>query len=155
LSLQRAGKFNVPFGRHGRPYFPRAEMRRFAIFLQHATVCRADFRTTLAQAGPDDLVYCDPPYSPASATARFAAYAPGGFTTSDHAALVTLASEAARRGAYVIMSNHDTPSTRCLYRNASRLDSFTVTRTISCRGANRRPAPELLVCYAPCPHAKL
>lgn len=144
------GEFNVPFGRHARPYFPCAEMRQFATRLHQVRFVCADFREILAQAGAGDFVYCDPPYCPAGATARFAEYAPGGFSLEDHRDLARHCRATAHRGACVVISNHDTAFTRRLYRDATSKMSLTVPRTISRRGDGRKPARELLVIYRPC-----
>ncbi len=146
----RRGGFNVPFGRHARPYFPRAEIVRFASVLRRAKFVQADFRALLAAAGPGDFVYCDPPYAAAAGhCAGFTAYAPGGFTVPDHRDLADAARAAARRGACVVISNHDSPFTRDLYRDATALRALAVPRTISRNANRRRPVRELLITYAP------
>ena len=143
------GGFNVPFGRYTSPRFPRDEMRAFAAMLQRCTLQHADFRPVLAQAGAGDFVYCDPPYVPASATANFTGYAPGGFTARDQSDLVACCTAAAQRGACVALSNHDTPETRALYRGADECRELLVARRISCNISKRTPARELLAVFRP------
>lgn len=146
----RRGEFNVPFGRHARPYFPREELRHFATTLRAATFVRADFRTLLAQAGPGDFVYCDPPYAPtADRRDGFTAYAPGGFSAQDQRDLAAACRAAAGRGARVLISNHDSPFTRDLYHDATAMQSVMVRRAISRSGDRRQPARELLITYSP------
>jgi DNA adenine methylase len=143
----RKGAFNVPFGRYDRVYFPAGEMRAFAERLEMAELRAMDFRRALALAGHGDVVYCDPPYVPLTATANFTGYAAGGFSERDQRELHTLAVEAADRGALVVLSNHDTPFTRHLYRGAARLESLLMPRTISCDGTNRTKAAELIAVF--------
>ena len=92
------------------------------------------------------LFYCDPPYVPLSASAQFTAYSSGGFGVIEQEALADAARAAARRGALVILSNHDTPLTRSLYQGAA-LSSFPVQRLISCKGESRHSAQELLAVW--------
>jgi len=144
--FNRTGQFNVPFG-SSEPYFPREEMLVFAARLQTAFLEIQDFRVTLAQAGHDDVVYCDPPYVPLSATANFTDYASGGFSLKDQKDLAACAIRAAQRGATVIISNHDTPLTRELYHDASQIITLQVRRSISCDGENRGKAKELIAVF--------
>jgi DNA adenine methylase len=142
------GEFNTPFGRYDRvPYFPADEMLAFARKLRTAKLQTMDFRKALPQAGQDDVVYCDPPYEPLTATANFTSYAAGGFGQQDQRDLHALALEASERGAVVVISNHDTLFTQKLYSGASRLEEVLVSRTISCNGQNRKKARELIAVF--------
>ena len=131
------GGFNVPFGRYKQPYFPEAEMRLFA---EKARDTRAiflcnDFRTSIpyiAKNRPDSVIYCDPPYIPASKTANFTAYGKP-FTLDDHRALVaTLIDAHHQHGARSVISNSDTPETREIYSDFN-LHAFSVRRSVSAK----------------------
>lgn len=142
-----SGGFNVPFGRYTRPYFPRNEM---VYCWQKAARCEfvvADFLTTLHATAPGDVVYCDPPYVPLSATAHFTSYSADGFSLASQQRLAQAAEATARRGVPVIISNHDVPFTREIYVGADELLFFDVQRHISCDGANRTAAAELLALF--------
>ena len=142
------GEFNVPFGRYVRPYFPLGELRAFYSKTQETDtkfVCR-DFRKVFAGLKPGDVVYCDPPYVPLSKTASFTSYAGNGFSAEDQRDLAALATAAHGRGIPVIVSNHNTETTRDLYATAD-LRRFNVQRFISRNGADRQTAPELLAVY--------
>jgi DNA adenine methylase len=108
----------------------------------------------LAEAGEGDLVYCDPPYAPASVTANFTAYAKGGFGARDQSELAMHCRVAAARGAHVLISNHDTPETRALYASADECHELLVPRRISCHAATRTRVRELLVVFRPATVAK-
>lgn len=140
------GEFNVPFGRYTRPYFPERELHDFHERAQRATFCTADFRTILAAARPGDVVYCDPPYLPLSATANFTDYAEGGFGPRDQLDLAQRAEALAARGVPVLISNHATPWALELYR-AADVEQFGVQRFISCAGNNRQVADEVLALF--------
>ncbi len=148
IRYNAGGQYNVPFGTYAAPRFPLEAMRAFRQRTREGGttfVCR-DFREVLAGAGAGDVVYCDPPYVPLSATANFTSYAGAVFGKQDQEDLARLARAAHGRGATVVLSNHDTPLARDLYADA-RLLSFDVRRTISCNGRARRRVPELLAVY--------
>lgn len=143
-----AGGFNVPFGSQAQPYFPEREMLDFAAraVARRAVFRHADFRAVMAEAGEGDVVYCDPPYVPLSATASFDSYAKGGFSPKDHRDLADACRAAAARGATVVLSNHDTPEARALYMGAE-FRAIEVRRSVS-GNANRGKAAEVLVRFS-------
>jgi len=142
-----SGGFNVPFGRYAKPYFPHDEMLAFWRKSARCTFQVADFLQTMDAAAPGDVVYCDPPYVPLSSTANFTSYSADSFTLESQRVLAAKAVEVARRGVPVIISNHDTPFTRTIYADAHDLIGFEVQRHISCDGANRAKAAELLAVF--------
>lgn len=143
------GRYNVPFGKHKKPYFPLREMRAFSCKSQDcgAEFRVADFRAVFAQLEPGDVVYCDPPYLPLGDACGFTAYAGRVFSLADHKALAAQAKAAQARGITVVLSNHDTPKARELYAGAN-IQAFGVRRLISCKGAGRDMASELLAIFA-------
>ena len=142
-----SGGFNVPFGRYAKPYFPNDEMLSFWRKSARCIFQAADFLRTMDSAEPGDVVYCDPPYVPLSSTANFTSYSAHSFTLESQRALAAKAAEVAQRGVPVIISNHDTPFTRTIYADAHDLTCFEVQRHISCDGANRAKAAELLAIF--------
>ena len=143
------GEFNVPFGRYSRPYFPEAEMRAF---LEKKASTRlefrvADFRQTFSLVREGDVVYCDPPYIPLSPTANFTGYAGNSFGRVEQEGLAQCIERAAERARRIVVSNHDTPEARELYRRASGMRRISVRRSISCKGARRGTVAELLAVY--------
>lgn len=131
------GDFNVPFGRYKSPYFPEAEMRLFAEKARdtHALFLCNDFRSSIpyiAKNRQDSVIYCDPPYIPASKTANFTAYGKP-FTLDDHRVLVsTLLDAHHQHGTRSVISNSDTPETREIY-SAFNLHAFSVRRSVSAK----------------------
>jgi DNA adenine methylase len=140
------GKFNVPFGRYRRPYFPEQEMRFFAAKAETAEFVQATFTETLATAVPGDVIYADPPYHPLSATANFTSYSANSFGLAEQISLARAAERLAAAGIPVLLSNHDMPFTRREYGRAV-IQSFDVQRTISCQGDNRAKVKELLALF--------
>jgi DNA adenine methylase len=143
------GKFNTPCGHYEEPYLPEAEMRLFAERMKTVSFVTQDFRSLIALAGPRDLLYCDPPYAPLTATSNFTAYASGGFSLKDQTDLAKLAGEAAARGATAILSNHDTDFTRAAYVSATAIRGIAVSRSISASGASRKKAAEVIAVWLP------
>ncbi|HBS7350336.1 MULTISPECIES: DNA adenine methylase [Klebsiella] len=135
--VNQKGEFNVPFGRYAAPYFPEKEMRLFAEKANDtkAIFIHSDFRHSIPdvmQLAYDAIIYCDPPYIPASKTANFTAYGKP-FTLDDHRALVTALLDVNRQhGTRSVISNSDTPETREIY-SAFNLHAFSVRRSISAR----------------------
>lgn len=142
------GKFNVPFGRYKKPYFPEKEMIAAHQVLSKSKLTQLDFEEVLEQCEAGDVVYCDPPYIPISATSSFTSYSAGGFGLTEQRRLAQAARNAARRGALVILSNHDVPLSRELYRDAIKY-SINVRRNISCDGTNRAIVKEIIAVYLP------
>ncbi|MEZ4864019.1 MAG: Dam family site-specific DNA-(adenine-N6)-methyltransferase [Caldilineaceae bacterium] len=141
------GDYNVPFGRYKQPYFPAEEMRYFQHKAQNAHFLVQDFGVTMTTAAPGDVLYCDPPYAPLSATANFTSYSEKSFGPAEQRRLAELAGQLRQRGIPVVISNHDTAFTREIYRTADAHDYFGVQRHISCDGANRTKAAEVLALY--------
>lgn len=146
-----SGGFNVPFGKYKKPLFPEASMVAFGTKIQGMNLLTQGFEVTMADAsiGRGDLVYCDPPYVPLSLTSSFSDYAKEGFGLAKQKELAQWAETLQLQGATVVVSNHDTPLSRELYVNASRIESFNVQRFISGKGDGRKSAPELLAIYEP------
>jgi len=141
------GNFNVPFGRYRRPAFPEAELCEASPVLRKARLTELGFEAVLEQCAAGDVVYCDPPYVPLSATASFTAYAPAApFRSEEQAHLALCAGAAARRGATVIISNHDTPETRQIY-GKHIIETIEVRRSISCKGNQRTKAAEIIAVF--------
>jgi DNA adenine methylase len=140
------GKFNVPFGKYKKPYFPAKEMINFAEKTKSAHIYHADFLDTMQKAKAGDVVYCDPPYMPLSETAKFTQYETKGFGINEQVALINVTKKIIKRGVTVIISNHDTTFINQLYEGA-KIHRFNVQRQISCNGSNRKPAKELLAIF--------
>lgn len=145
------GYFNVPFGQYKAPYFPEKELIFFCQRAQNVNFFCEDYVTFIDRFQSNlkqSAFYCDPPYAPLSKTANFTGYAAHRFTLADQKKLAHLASHLKKKGAIVLISNHDTPFTRKIYHEAS-LSLLKVRRTISCQGNQRNQVGELIACYAP------
>jgi DNA adenine methylase len=148
VRYNQSGGYNVPFGQHKTaPYFPEEEIRQFAekandtkaIFL-----CSSFQNTLRVMVGADEVIYCDPPYLPASDTANFTQYHTDPFTERHHRQLVVALLEVNRKyGVPVIISNSDTEATRKIYK-PFKLHEISVQRSVSTDKENRQKAKEVI-----------
>jgi len=139
------GVYNVPFGDVKKPYFPKKELKFFYDKFKYSRLYSFKFQTIMQTFEDGDVVYCDPPYVPLSETAKFSSYDKTGFTIDQHIELAKLAESAK---VPVLVSNHDTPLTRQLYKNASEIISYSSSRSISCEGHTRMPVQEILAVFS-------
>ena len=140
----RKGGFNVPFGSYKKPYFPEVEIRNFALKAKKATFKCISYEQAFELADAGDVIYCDPPYAPLSTTASFTTYAGPGFSLDDQALLARHSRHIAHeRNIPVLISNHDIPLTRELYRGAA-FTTISVQRNISQKGSSRNKVDEIM-----------
>ena len=152
--LNARGAFNVPVGRYTNPRICEpAHLREVARALSAPGVhlIHGPFDQALAGCGRGDLVYCDPPYAPISATSRFTSYTASGFTAADQSRLQQSLIAASRRGAQVLLSNSTAPLIRQLYTSSDakranlRTRRISARRSINSRASARGPVQEFLI----------
>lgn len=137
----RGGKFNVPFGRYKKPYFPETEIRAFAEKAQRAVFICANYHETLTHVRQDDVVYCDPPYF--AATNEFTAYHTSSFSREEHGQLAGALRELAVKGVKVVASNSDLDQVHELY-SGFHCHKITAPRSIGSSAA-KHSAHELII----------
>ncbi|WP_133180249.1 Dam family site-specific DNA-(adenine-N6)-methyltransferase [Shewanella decolorationis] len=143
----RKGGFNVPFGSYKKPYFPEKEILAFSKKAQRAEFKCIGYEQAFEQIRTGDVIYCDPPYAPLSTTASFTTYVGAGFSLDDQALLARYSRHMAlEQRIPVVISNHDIPLTRELYRGA-HLAKIQVQRNISQNGSGRNKVDELIALY--------
>ncbi len=142
--VNRAGKFNVPFGRYTNPVICDVTRLRAAhAALRRTTLVSQDFERTLRTAKKGDFVYLDPPYVPLSATASFTAYAKKPFDLAEQARLAKQLRGLGTRKVAALLSNSDCSETRALY--PSYREAVPVRRAINSVASGRGAVGELLV----------
>ncbi len=143
--VNRAGEFNVPFGRYERPRILNEEVLRAAArALRGAKILEADFAVACRSATPSDVVYIDPPYLPLSPTSNFSAYDRHPFGIEEHRRLAETFASLAERKVYALLSNSDTPETRRLFGPFGPA-YVNVTRPINSKRQGRGAIQEMLV----------
>lgn len=143
----REGECNTSYGYPKQvPDFQEDALLGFAERLQQAELYCDDFANIMDQAVAGDVVYCDPPYADQEDKRSFTAYGKHGFDSEDQTRLANKARELAERGIQVVISNHDTFSTRELYFGA-RLHFLDVRRSIAAQAGSRGTARELVAVF--------
>ncbi len=144
--VNKSGQFNVPFGRHPSSVVicDVDRLQAASTALQGVTITCQDFQATIAGAGADDFVYCDPPYVPLSRTSSFTAYAQGPFGDVEQARLAAALRRLGEAGVRAALSNSDCKKTRALYRGLPQT-KIKVRRAINSVATSRGPVGELLV----------
>lgn len=148
--VNKSGLFNVPFSKRTKiSLYDKDNLSRCSAALSCAKIRHTPlgFEQTLAEvviAPMDTLIYCDPPYVPASASSSFTGYAADGFTEHDQISLRDWATLCRERGSDIILSNSDMPVVRDLYKDFE-LHSIQVARPINRDGAKRGKVGELII----------
>ena len=136
--VNRAGQFNVPYGRYKNPLVVDEEALEAAkALLSDTTILCADFREVLPDvARPGDFIFLDPPYLPVSRYADFRRYTSDPFSLADHAALASEIERLHARGCHVILTNANHPFVHEAYR-AFTVEILPTRRSISAVGKGR------------------
>lgn len=144
--VNRNNGFNVPLGRYSSPRICDPErLRACARALADATVETHDFGAILDRAQPNDFVYFDPPYVPASASANFTAYSHEPFGLEQHVRLRDTALALKRRGVHVLLSNSWNDTVRELYADGFKMRRVQAPRAINSKGSARGCVDEALI----------
>ncbi len=143
------GRYNVPFGLYKKPYFPEKELHHFLKKASRVRLFNQSYESFLKhslKANQHQIIYCDPPYAPISPTANFTSYSANRFGLDQQTELARMAKKLANQGHTVIISNHDLPLTRDLYRDAD-IHPLNVQRVISCKSKKRVQVKELIAVF--------
>lgn len=138
----KAGGFNVPYGKYKQPYFPEAEILAFAEKAKRATFLCAGYAETLDLVRGGDVVYCDPPYLTESQ--NFTQYHASGFDAVDHGRLTRKLRKLAGKGVSVVVSNSDEPAVRYLYAGFDVV-RINAPRSVGAAAASQKVAAELIL----------
>ncbi|HEX4961138.1 MAG TPA: Dam family site-specific DNA-(adenine-N6)-methyltransferase [Thermoanaerobaculia bacterium] len=140
----RNGDFNVPYGY--KAHLNPCDSKRIlsaSNALQVARLTCSDFEEAVKSAGPDDVVYFDPPYTVAHGTNGFLKYNARIFSWNDQVRLASIARTLANRGCRVLVSNANHPSLMDLYKDFDRLIVHRPS-TIAAKIAHRQETTECL-----------
>lgn len=140
----KSGAYNVPFGKYDQPYFPEKEMLFYAEKLKRAEVICGDFGEAFRRSRRGQVIYADPPYFCLPGKKSFTTYSGKEFDAKEQSRLALLSVKAQSRGVRVVISNHDVPDSRLLYREAD-ITTLSINRNISCK--EREAVDELIAVY--------
>lgn len=143
--VNRANRFNVPFGRYANPkYCDDATLRACSRALADTKLLVADFEVAVAGAKRGDFVYFDPPYVPISASSSFTSYTSNGFDAKRQVTLRDTAMKLKRRGVHVLLSNSSAALVRDLYADF-KLIEVSATRVLNSNPNSRGAILELVI----------
>lgn len=141
----QAGEFNVGYGKYKTPYFPLQEMEAFLGAEGRSEFVCGDFAAVIEAAGEGDVIFCDPPYEPLQNTEGFTNYSGHDFKFEEQKRLVSLLTDAHRRGAKVLITNSGAPNIRELYHDSGfRVEPLFARRSVSCKGDTRGVAHDVI-----------
>ncbi|HFV8626303.1 TPA: Dam family site-specific DNA-(adenine-N6)-methyltransferase [Escherichia coli] len=141
----QAGEFNVGYGKYKTPYFPLQEMEAFLGAEGRSEFVCGDFAAVIEAAGEGDVIFCDPPYEPLPNTEEFTNYSGHDFKFEEQKRLVSLLTDAHRRGAKVLITNSGAPNIRELYHDSGfRVEPLFARRSVSCKGDTRGVAHDVI-----------
>ncbi len=141
----RAGKFNVPFGRREKPPFPNLKELSFSSsLLKGANLLSGSFERIIDDVNDGDFVYLDPPYTVMHNNNGFIKYNSKLFSWDDQERLRETVDILTKRGSKVLISNAAHPSVKDLYDG---YEVITINRAscISANGKHRTKIEEYLI----------
>ncbi|MAG56213.1 MAG: DNA adenine methylase [Planctomycetes bacterium] len=141
--VNRAGRFNVPYGAYDRRLYDPNDLAATARVLRGVDLRCADFESVLDDVTPKDFVYLDPPYVKLGGHADFNRYTKGQFREPDHDRFAALCRDLDRAHVRWLVSQSDTPLVRKLFRGF-RIQRIDARREINL-DATRRNVGEVVV----------
>lgn len=140
--VNRQGQFNVPFGcKPGTVICDEALIASAARVLRNTSLACSDFEPIINDARTGDVVYADPPYTTFHDNNGFRRYNERLFSWDDQIRLAKSLHAAARRGAFVVVSNANHAAVHDLYAGFATL-SVSRASCISGSAAHRRSVAE-------------
>ena len=141
--VNKKGQFNVPFnGKVTGKSFDSDHLREVSTKLKSVDIRCGDYLDVLEEAKPGDLAFLDSPYCPLNPTS-FVDYTKEGFEYEDHVKLSKLFKDLTSRGCKCMLTNHDTPLIRELYKDYN-IEVVDVRRSIN-RNGNDRTGKEVII----------
>lgn len=119
-----SGQFNVPWGAPKSSFVcDIANLMRVSHVLNNSRVSlsHCDFESYISMAGPNDLVFLDPPYVTSHNDNGFIEYNEKIFSWDDQIRLSLAALDAAQRGATVLVTNANHGGVKALYPGFERV----------------------------------
>ncbi len=143
--VNKAGQFNVPFGKYENPKFPSLEeLEKASELLKDTTIMCCDYKTALHNVKGDDCVYLDPPYYPLSKTSNFTSYNNGSFSEQDHIDLFNEFERIKKKCKKVVLSNSSADFCIEQYKEHN-IQFVDGTRSISGFSDKRKTVKEIIV----------
>lgn len=146
--VNKKGEFNVPFNGKlsgwsaDRDHLLEASTKLWSVFIRCGS-----FEDAVKDASKEDFVFLDPPYDALTDTS-FTDYTKTGFGSDEQQQVAGLFKELTNRGCYCMLTNHDTPLIRELYKDF-RIEVVDVRRSINRNGSDRTGKEVIITNYNP------
>ena len=140
-------QFNVPFGKYNNPDIVQRENILAASKLLNETgaiIKHQSFEKVLDVANTWDFVYLDPPYDVLSDTANFTSYIKEDCGQNLQYKLAEVCKQLDSKDVKFMMSNHDTPLIRELYKDFT-IHIVKARRNVNSKGSGRGKVDEVVV----------
>ncbi len=114
------GYFNVPFGKKEKVHiFDEENLDALHDYFNHHAIYlrRGDFTLIVPHVKKGDFIYFDPPYDTLENKDSFTSYSKDQFGKKEQIRLFECFDKLAKRGAYVMLSNHNTKFINELYKD--------------------------------------
>jgi DNA adenine methylase len=149
------GHCNTPWGKH-KAFVPDVEnlaacsrvLRDPDVHIMSADWSLAFVRDDASGLRPNDFVYCDPPYEPASRTSNFTGYTASKFSGTDQLNLASALGTAACAGVHVLASNSEAARRYYEAETDLKVEAVAARRSVNCRGGKRGNVGEILISNA-------
>lgn len=136
------GEFNVPFnGKLTGGSFSIEHLREVSKQIHNVVFTNCDFEDCVWHANKSDLIYFDPPYDNS-----FTDYTSAGFERDEQIRVSNKFKELSDRGCYCMLTNHDTPLIRELYKDYN-FTEVDVRRSINRNGDDRKGKEVIITNY--------
>jgi len=140
-------EFNVPFWKYKNPDIVQRENLLNASRLLNETKAEIklqSFEKVLDNAQSWDFVYFDPPYDVLTESANFTSYNENGFGRDMQKKLRDIFVELDKKWVFVMLSNHNTPFIRELYK-WFKFEIVKARRNVNSKGNGRGEIEEIVV----------
>ena len=144
--VNKAGSFNVPWGKYENPTVCNADgLRACSAVLRSAEIIHNDFERVAEEAKAGDLVYFDPPYVPISKDSSFTSYTKERFGADEQLRLRNLAKRLKERGVFIAITNSNAEEVLDLYSDGFEISQLKTTRNIAAKKESRGDVVDLLI----------
>jgi DNA adenine methylase len=143
--VNQRGEFNVPIGTKTSVILSSDNFEEASTLLRNAKLHVSDFETAIRKAHKGDFVFVDPPYVTRHNYNGFVKYNDKIFSWEDQERLAASVSDAAARGAKVLVTNAAHESVRKLYGKLGRQLELERNSVLAADSANRGKTTEVAI----------
>ena len=143
--VNKKNEFNVPFGKKTKVNtYEGSNLITVSNYLtmNNIKILSVDFEEAVKNVKEKDFVYFDPPYD--SETSTFNSYTEEGFSKDEQIRLAKVFKELDRKGAFVMLSNHNTSLINDLYKEYN-IHLIEAKRNINSNGKKRGKVEEVII----------